>query len=315
MLVLMYVLVSFSGRMTHVLISCCHWLGQDYETTHYLPWMVNSSFEFTHCEVPRTLARLCVEEGVGNFIHVSSLAADEHSLSRWARSKANGERAVRDEAPGATIVRPADMFGHEDRLLNLYVRLYQVRLPPRLSTSSCHVWAKILTGERISFCVSPNPPQMFPQLPLVDGGKARLQPLFVQDFARAVARLAMSEDPEEMLAQTYDLAGPEVYTQRELVEFVFEAIRAVRPHVANISPRIAGWIGKSFELLPEPIVSEDRMTRLQLDCVLDDVSRAKRLHDLGIEASSLEMPGYTWLHSFRTGSHFLDIKEAKQHSA
>ena len=33
----------------------------------------------------------------------------------------------------------------------------------------------------------------------------------------------------------------------------------------------------------------------------------KRLHDLGIEATSMEMPGFTFLHRYRTGSHFLDL--------
>ena len=33
----------------------------------------------------------------------------------------------------------------------------------------------------------------------------------------------------------------------------------------------------------------------------------KRLHDLGVEANSMENSGYTFLHRYRTGSHFLDI--------
>ena len=39
-----------------------------------------------------------------------------------------------------------------------------------------------------------------------------------------------------MLGQTYDLAGPEEYTHREVVEYVFDTIRAGRPEVVNIAP-------------------------------------------------------------------------------
>ena len=40
--------------------------------------------------------------------------------------QALGEKAVRAVAPGATIVRPADVFGAEDRFLNLFAKMYQV---------------------------------------------------------------------------------------------------------------------------------------------------------------------------------------------
>jgi NADH dehydrogenase (ubiquinone) 1 alpha subcomplex subunit 9 len=253
-------------------------IGKDYETTHYAPWLVNFSFDKTHVEVPARIARLCVEQGVSCLVHVSALAADKHSLSRWARAKALGEEAVRAEAPGATIVRPADIFGPEDRLLNTYARLYN----------------------------------MFPRLPLVSGGTARVQPLFVHDFAQALNTIVRSEDPDVMLGQTYDLAGPDVYTHRELVEYIFEQIQAEQPEVAYVSPAIADAAGSLVNLLPSPIITADRFRRWQEDCVLDETSDAKRLHDLNIEATSLEMPGFSWLHTYRTGSSIFEDLHAMQ---
>ena len=40
--------------------------------------------------------------------------------------------------------------------------------------------------------------------------------------------------------------------------------------------------------------------------VLDETAPTKRLHDLGIEATSMEMPGFNFLHRYRSGSHFLE---------
>lgn len=37
--------------------------------------------------------------------------------------QAIGEEAVREAFPGATIVRPADVYGHEDRFLRYYASL------------------------------------------------------------------------------------------------------------------------------------------------------------------------------------------------
>lgn len=51
--------------------------------------------------IPRRIARLAKEQGVKVFIHVSALAANHNSSSEWARSKARGEDAVREEFPEA----------------------------------------------------------------------------------------------------------------------------------------------------------------------------------------------------------------------
>jgi NADH dehydrogenase (ubiquinone) 1 alpha subcomplex subunit 9 len=215
-------------------------IGKDFETKHYVPNLVNFSYEEVHVTLAERLARKAVQHGASTFVHVSALAADPFALSAWARSKARGEEAVRAAAPGATIIRPADVFGPEDRFLNLFARMYA----------------------------------LFPRVVLVNEGSARVQPLFVHDLAQAIFKVAMSEDPEVMLGQTYDLAGPEEYTYREVVEYVFESVRADRPEVANVSPAVADAIGFVNGLMPQwirnPLVTRDTFLRMQADVVLDD---------------------------------------------
>jgi len=96
-------------------------------------------------------------QGVTNLIHLSALGADPYSISEWARTKAAGEQAVRAIAPGATIVRPADIFGAEDRFLNWIAKMYVT----------------------------------LPRVPLVEGGMARVQPVYVDDVAQAIFKIAM----------------------------------------------------------------------------------------------------------------------------
>lgn len=260
-------------------------IGKDFETKHYVPNLVNFSFEEVHVALAEKIARKAVQHGASTLVHVSALAADPFALSAWARSKARGEEAVRAVAPGATIVRPADVFGPEDRFLNLFARMYK----------------------------------LMPRIVLVDGGAARVQPLFVHDLAQAIYKVAVAEDPEVMLGQTYDLAGPDEYTYREVVEYVFESIRADKPEVANVSPAVADAIGRAFGLMPQwirdPLVTRDTFLRMQSDVVLDDLAPTKRLHDLGIEATSMEMPGFSFLHRHRSGSHFVDIARDLQKAA
>jgi hypothetical protein len=311
-------------------------LPQDYETKHYLPWLINYSFHDVNVALPEMLAQMSVEAGATTFVHMSALAADPNALSAWARSKAAGEAAVRAACPGATIVRPADVVGPEDRFLNLFAKMHG----------------------------------SLPRIPLVNGGAARVQPLYVQDLARAIHRIAISEDPHVMLAQTYDLAGPDEYTLREIVEYVLESIRAESLEVANVTPAQADVIGRVIGLLPFPLIERDRFLRFQVrvwggggggggkgaaglrgtwpmavgapllrggwlagqrgalvhlshtharthahahttnpqsDVVLDETAPTLRLHDLGIEATSMEMPGFNYLHRYRSGSHFTEI--------
>ena len=115
-----------------------------------------------------------------------------------------------------------------------------------------------------------------------------------------------------MLAQTYDLAGPEEYTHREIVEYVFETIRATRPEVANLSPAAADALGAALNLLPNPLITKDRFRRMLSDVVLADMAPSKRLHHLGVEATSMEAPGFTWLQRYRTGSHFNDMQSVEK---
>lgn len=78
----------------------------------------NFTFDQVHVEGAARIARICREEGVSKLVHVSALNADKSSSSNFLRTKALGEEAVKQEFPDATIVRPASMYGHEDRFWN-----------------------------------------------------------------------------------------------------------------------------------------------------------------------------------------------------
>jgi hypothetical protein len=80
------------------------------------------------------------------------------------------------------------------------------------------------------------------------------------------------------------------------VEYVFEQIRTQYPEVTNVSPAVADVIGGALGFLPFPLITRDRFLRMQSDVVLDDLAPTKRLHDLGIEATSMELPGFSFLH-------------------
>ena len=64
------------------------------------------------------IAKIAAQAGVPRFIHVSHLNASPNSTSAFYKSRFEGEEKVKEAYPGATIVRPAAMYGYEDRFLN-----------------------------------------------------------------------------------------------------------------------------------------------------------------------------------------------------
>ncbi len=83
----------------------------------------NFDLEDVHVEGPERIAEAVAKYDVDRFIHVSSYNANKDSPSEFFRTKARGEEVVRSIFPETTIVRPAPVFGFEDRLLHSLARI------------------------------------------------------------------------------------------------------------------------------------------------------------------------------------------------
>ncbi|KAI0084821.1 NADH dehydrogenase [Irpex rosettiformis] len=86
-------------------------VGRDFETKNF-------DFKSVQVDGAESIAKIAASAGVSRFIHVSHLNADKDSKSKFYQAKAEGEEKVKAAFPNATIVRPAVMYGYEDRLLN-----------------------------------------------------------------------------------------------------------------------------------------------------------------------------------------------------
>jgi NADH dehydrogenase (ubiquinone) 1 alpha subcomplex subunit 9 len=86
-------------------------IGRDYATKNF-------SLHDVHVEGTNRIAEAVAKYDIDRFVHVSSHSAWPDSESEFYRSKAEGERVARSIYPETTIVRPAPMYGYEDRLLN-----------------------------------------------------------------------------------------------------------------------------------------------------------------------------------------------------
>ncbi|MFN3984895.1 MAG: complex I NDUFA9 subunit family protein [Rhodocyclaceae bacterium] len=209
-------------------------------------------FARAHVELPAKIAAACAANGVGRLVHVSALGADANGPSEYQRSKAAGEDVIRAAAPGVawTILRPSVVFGRDDSFLNLFARLAR----------------------------------LFPVLPLA-GAQARFQPVHVEDVAEVVWRSLITPDA---IGQTWPLAGPSVYTLRQLVEYVSELAGKPRPIIA-LPEGLAMLQARLMELAPQPLMSRDNVRSMQVD----NVTAGPPL-PMGLTPTTLEAvaPGY-----------------------
>ncbi|KAM5475265.1 Protein-lysine N-methyltransferase efm5 [Microsporum audouinii] len=86
-------------------------IGRNYPTKNF-------SYEDIHVEGTERIVESVAKYDVDRYVHVSSYNASLDSPSEFFRTKAQGENVARSIFPETTIVRPAPMFGFEDRLLH-----------------------------------------------------------------------------------------------------------------------------------------------------------------------------------------------------
>src|SRR5262245_49651848 len=205
------------------------------------------TFEAVHVQGAESVAREAAAAGVARFVLISGIGADPESRSAYIRTRGRGELMVRQAFPGATIVRPGAMFGPGDALFGTVAGL-----------------ARLL-----------------PALPLI-GGTTRLQPVFVEDVAEAIANVL--SDPGTV-GRTYELAGPGVYTLRELVEMTLRFMRK-RRLIVPVPFALAEMQARLLELLPNPMLTTGQVDLLKADNVASGVLPG--LRELNIEPKTVE---------------------------
>jgi NADH dehydrogenase len=209
-------------------------------------------------------------------IHVSAIGADENSGAAYARAKRQGEKLVLAATPDATIFRPSILFGPNDDFFNRFAGIAR----------------------------------MSPVLPLIGGGHTRFQPVFAGDVAEAIAKAV---DGETAPGAIYELGGPDVFTFKELMEFVLATIERRRLLVPVPFP-VAKLQALGFEilskvplpLLAKPLLTRDQVELLRHDNVVSEEARrdGRTLDGLGMTPHPVSeiVPTYLW--RFRKAGQF-----------
>lgn len=209
------------------------------------------------------IAQAAADAGCTALVHISAIGADAESPARYARSKAAGEEAVRSAFPDAVILRPSVIFGPEDRFINRFAALIRA----------------------------------LPVVPVI-GADMKLQPVYAGDVANMVATII--GDPAHS-GRLYELGGPDIFTMRQLNEWIAHAIGRhpafvdVPMAVAGLGARLTGW-------LPGAPLTVDQYHMLGRDNIVAD--NADGLAALGLGVTPLEAVAHGWLNIYRKHGRF-----------
>ena len=210
------------------------------------------TFDRAHVEVTQRCLDAGKAAGVRRFIQMSALNADAEGPSGYQRSKGRAEAAVVASGLAWTIFQPSVIFGREDAFLNLFARL--LRFLPVMALA---------------------------------GANVRFQPVFVGDVAKAFAN-ALDEPATH--GRCYELAGPEVFTLRELVRIAGE-LAGVRRPVIGLNDVLGRAQALALELAPGPTL----MSRDNFDSMaIDNVASGPVAPELDIRPTSIAAVAPRW---------------------
>lgn len=128
--------------------------------------------------------------GVGRIVHMGALGADPASPYPYLRSKGEGEALVTGSGIGHVVLQPSLLFGEGDDFF------------PRLAFSL-----------------------IFPVVPVPGDGKARFQPVHVDDMAQALATAVEGRE----ISGVYEIGGAERVTYDEMLAETMRGTGRRRP--------------------------------------------------------------------------------------
>lgn len=227
------------------------------------------NFTAIHVKSAERVAAATKKAGARCLVHVSAIGAAADSHARYGRSKAAGEKAVREAFASAVILRPSVIFGRGDGFFNLFAG-----------------FASGPVG-----CV-----------PLI-GGHTRMQPVYVGDVAEACVEAIRNPDCK---GKIYELGGDIVAEFRQFLDLIGDYTNRKMRYL-RLPFWLAKIIGAVLGLSPKPPLTRDQVLSLQKDNVV--AKEALGLADLGISATSIHAILPTYMHVYRKGGQYSQYGE------
>ena len=227
-------------------------------------------FKLIHSDLPALLSKKAKEFQHEKFIHLSALGIENAKDSKYALSKTEGEKRIKENFRKSIIIKPSIVYSIDDKFSTRFMSLLSI----------------------------------LPVMPLYYNGKTKFSPIHVSDLVDIIYKIIESKNERLDL----ECIGPEVLTFKEIIQILIRAINKKRILIP-MPLQIAKLSAKIFQLLPNPILTEDQLTLLKYDNCKSEIF--KNNFDFGyIAKKKFETEINKYSYNWRTGGQF--AKQATQ---
>lgn len=180
-----------------------------------------------HGEQTANLVSAAKRTGVEKIVQVTALGTKAGARSTYHQTKSAAEDCVKQSGLKYVILRPSLIVGRQvggrnSKLISRYLELIKTRSA----------------------------------VPVIGGGKNKLQPVFIGDLTKALEIAAIESKIE---SGVYEIGGPEVISLREIVEMLMQVVDTPKK-IAAIPPALASVLAAVCEGIQDvPTVSRDQV--------------------------------------------------------
>lgn len=198
------------------------------------------TFEEIDAAGTERLVEAAKEAGVRRYIYISGAGAAPDAPYHWFRAKWRAETAVRGSGITFVILRPSWVFGPDDVALNRFLGMSRY----------------------------------LPFVPMIGNpGKQRVQPVFVDDVARAAAEAVDNPAADN---QVFEIGGPDVLTMMEVVRTALEV--SGRRRLMFPAPKaVMKLAGALLQFAPGRPLTPDAVDFITMDALADPSEIERKL--------------------------------------
>ena len=199
---------------------CINLIGILYETGK------SNTFKNIHSIFPSILAKLCKENKVQQFVHLSALGINEAINSSYAKSKLEGEDNIKKNFSLAIILRPSVVYSVDDNFTTNFMTLL-TRLP---------------------------------FFPLYYNGNTKFTPIHCSDLTDVIYHVVSKNVNSKII----ECVGPEIISLKEILKKLLKLINKKRILIP-LPLFLANMSANLFQLFPKPLLTVDQLKLLKYD--------------------------------------------------